>query len=317
MAVQSTWIKNSDGSAWTVGTSPNSCRIVYPAAATLADLQDTIENFITNHGWALYNSTFGTNAKGYRALNYDGTTYKYMVLDFNTSGYMMAKTYESFNTSGSSYTNLAYTSDYYTYGQRVDLTNGGDMYIACQNRYACFESSTSAGIGSSIGNAWSGVFETARDNPEDTGVYPCHFWASGQFYCSSVSNSGSVSYPKLVFGLTASNAQKHSSNISDFGMVGNNLTSSTTVDTMTQFYAKPNYWSTKEWVTDSKLFVTSISYDLASMGRVRWLKMVSSGGLMDEATIKVDTDGFLDAVGTDTTFICFTNSVGRPVYLPK
>jgi len=328
MAVQSTWIKNTDGSSWDVGTCPNSGRIVYPASAALADLMDTIEDFIGDHGWVLYNSTLGTNLRGYRALNADGTTYKYMGLDFNTSNTMFVKCWESFTTSGSSVTNAVAWNTISGLAQRVDLTNGGDMYIAVDTDYCVFQSVVAAGTGSSTGSAWAGVLEVSRDNAEDTGSVPCHFLANGSpFFDTQSSYYTPCGYPRTGLGKTGNNAATYTGFISDFGYSGM-VPGTNTYSPLTgtgnfslAFLSRDNNWSSKKWVSDMVSYTfttTSTSTTLLELrGRIRKAKLVTSGGLMDEASIKVDTDGYLDPAGTATTHISFTTSGSARLYLPK
>ena len=177
-------------------------RYDYAASATLANVVSDIGNILIGEtdkanlsagcvqatteiisdvasGWTLHDFQPGAwKATAYRApLADDAATFKYLVLDFNTSNFVMIKAYETWDEISHVGTNLCYNSDSTTYGQRIDLTSGGTMYIFASARFCMFVSQT-ATYSSSFGP--SGIFERTRDLPFDTVAagYPPWVWHS-------------------------------------------------------------------------------------------------------------------------------------------
>lgn len=86
-------------------------------------------------GWTVYDAAAGTNAQCLRALNLDGSTYKYLVVDLNTANKMYGKVYQSWDAGAHTGTNLSYNSDSATLSAlKIDATNGGVLYIGASAR---------------------------------------------------------------------------------------------------------------------------------------------------------------------------------------
>ena len=181
----------------------------YVAGATLANIMNDINLIITGEtninnlsascvkstteivaavaaGWVLHDALAGTNKKCYKApLADDATKFKYMVLDFNSSGYLKTTIYESWDATSHTGTNLCYYSDQYSYGQKIDTTTGGTMYVFASARFAVFASNTNQWSGS---YGPTGVVERTRDLPFDTVAagYPpfgfIHFYSTSNIY---------------------------------------------------------------------------------------------------------------------------------------
>jgi hypothetical protein len=152
--------------------------VTYPAAASLADLIDTVENVITGLGWTLYDAAAGANARAYRAVCVDGLRYKYIVLDYNTANYALMKVYESWNSATHTGTNLCIGSDGTSTAVKVDLAAGSSVSMTVTARYFIWQSPLG---GDALQKPWCGCFEISPFNENDTPAagYPIHCWTSG------------------------------------------------------------------------------------------------------------------------------------------
>ena len=204
----------------TTALGPNSTRLDYPASESLTNLITAVENFLATHGWSLWDAEAGTNARAYRALNKDGLSYKYVVLDWNTAGYLLLKVYESWNADSHAGTNLCYLSDNSAYAQRISPASGGSLCIFAQASYLIIQSNNSGTIGSSTGNAWSGCIEVSRDNPNDTpeaGYLP-YIWANGWRMMSK--GDYVISFPRLKNEYVGGNASRYNFVSTEMGFGG-------------------------------------------------------------------------------------------------
>lgn len=137
-------------------------------------------------GWTVYDSIAGTNAQCLRALNLDGSTYKYLVIDLNTANKMYGKVYQSWDSGAHTGTNLSYNSDSTSQGcQKIDTTGGGVLYIGASARYAVFNSYAGGiwGVNSAGVYAPTGIFERTRAAAWDTtgAGYPPYVYLTGYF----------------------------------------------------------------------------------------------------------------------------------------
>ncbi|MBF0096286.1 MAG: hypothetical protein HQM04_06525 [Magnetococcales bacterium] len=121
-------------------------------------------------GWTLHDVSAGMNAQALKAANAD-SGYKYVVIDTNTSGAIFTKIYYSWDEGVHSGSNLAYNSDVASYSQRLDLTNGGTLYLFASPRYLLLASSVAAGWGSPTNSGPSGCVERSRACLWDTPTF--------------------------------------------------------------------------------------------------------------------------------------------------
>ena len=154
----------------------NSAAIVIAPGSLLADVITAFEAFITSHGWSMHDNTL-TNKRVFVAPNIDGSTFKYMMLDFNTSGLIGVIAYETWNNSTHTGTNSV--TVYSTFTPVLDLTQKTEYYVFATARWCAFTAKqpNNASIGLSSGSRGIiGVFETARDHPSDTvgAGFPCY-----------------------------------------------------------------------------------------------------------------------------------------------
>ena len=121
-------------------------------------------------GWEVWDDATGvSNQTVFRALNADGSTYKYMMIDFSVANYLKTIVGESWDTGTNAWTNKANGSDNSAYSQRINTTNGGTLFIGATSVYVIIFSKSSAGVyGSSTGYAPCGIFERTRASGWDT-----------------------------------------------------------------------------------------------------------------------------------------------------
>ena len=130
--------------------------------------------------------------KHLRALNANGTSYKYVNLDVADPTHLLLRAAELFN--GFYTTNLCYNSDNPIYSQQLDLTNGGIVYIAATARYLylfSFKTATSTWGYSATGTGFTGLSELSRDDLWNTN-YPPY-----AFVCSNASGFGQCYLPRI------------------------------------------------------------------------------------------------------------------------
>lgn len=297
---------------------PNSARLDYPASESLVNLIAAVENYIALHGWTLWDAAAGANARAYRALNKDGLSYKYVVLDWNTAGYLFLKVYESFNSSTHSGSNLCYLSDNTGYAQRITLTTGGSLCIFAQSKYLISQSNNTGTIGSSTGNAWSGCIEVSRDNPADTPAagYPPVVWANGsQMMCQG---NYVISFPRMkneAVGAAASQYNFVSTEMAFGGYSYAPFWSGGNIYGYALYFWVPtgtNAFSGKGWAWT--LRVGSLLNPFPEKrGRLMGIILITRGqGVaapgVDSVDIKVNNEGFVDPNGTAANFWIISES---------
>ena len=128
----------------------------------------------TAPGWTVHDASAGTNKQVLKApVADDGAFYKYVMIDYNTAGYLQIHLYEDWNSTSHTGTNQA-TAIATTGQQRITVGTGATLAIYASARCIMMQSITAAGIGDSNANAWTGVFERSRLAPWDTtgNAYP-------------------------------------------------------------------------------------------------------------------------------------------------
>jgi hypothetical protein len=323
MAVQPTWIKNIDGSTWNITTCPKSCRLIYPAAATLADVMDTLESYITSttaygtRGWTYVSSSVAGTLRCYTAPNRldinSASSVKTIHLDCATAGYLLVKTYESSTSATPPVgTNLAYGSDLTTNAPRITLASGGSLYICCTSEYLMVH-----------GGLYNmGCYELERANATDDtvgyGVIPvCQVTQYGLLDIGFSTGNG-ISRPRTRSGATGASAGAGNIVVSTpFGssLLSNSIFSSN-IYPYTTAVAYPNNWTGKTLTSDIICSIAGANiYEY--VGRILGLKLVCTGYLMDEISIKIDSLGYVDPSGTATTHLIFKCSGAGRLALPK
>lgn len=154
-------------------------------------------------GWELWDAAPNATGKCVRALNADGSTYKYVLIDRHaTSGVIYFKTYESWNATTHVGTNLCSGSDNAAMTYRP--VDGGIIFISASAR-SLFAQTWS------IGTWDSGPFfvcEHTRDEPWDTVEHgsTCFGYGNYNIFSSSAgynSNSGyEFTKPRIKYPVT-------------------------------------------------------------------------------------------------------------------
>jgi hypothetical protein len=318
--------------------------IVYTAGETLASVKGAVETWITGHGWELVDAAAGTNAIAYRHLLPGGTPggsnlhYAWIVLDYNTTGYLILRLYEAWNTTldqyfvGAAHTGLNKatndrSSDDSSIGepalaQRIDLTSGGSLRVISRLNLWLY-STISAGSGSSTGNGATGVFFRTRDVSSDTvGVSApssvcansALFFAMGTTFgynhfslprswdgSVGVSPRCGVSCAVAALALPKIASQRPSSTWGSYGFA----------DSSASFFGA-NPASTLEMLSDVRVAVFAVK-GVASpyewLGRITNMAAVLSGSVGSTGSVKLDGSGIPSAGGTAVPMVQLPHSI--------
>ena len=143
--------------------------------------------------WSMHDASAGTKAICLKAVIDDPTKYAYVVLDVNSDGYIMQKTYEAWNAEAHTGTNMAYNSNSTAYSQRINTTSGGYLYISSY-LHMSIHSYQSSVWGNSGQSSPTFVFQRSRDGAADTiaNGYPPFFFAA------SLSASTRIWHPRML-----------------------------------------------------------------------------------------------------------------------
>ena len=284
--------------------SPNCSVISFSQGSTLVEVMSAINDEIVKvdgegnsvHGWTLHDSTAGTNAKCYRALNKDGQTYKYLVLDFGTTANKVRLiAYESWNetthtgTNAANFNNVAYDAD-------LLLTDRGNVYLYINPRWLalCIKQFSSTVIYSTVQSAIGGIFEIARDNPDDTvaaGYPPFCLLVTGAAADSTNTAHQTLLLPKSISG----NGNQPGELSTIFGKTIYN-----TNYRLIQFIPNvANAFSTKDWAITP--YVHGPNNEIK--GRIFGLKLYTRNKLyfMDKVSVTTDQDYMYDPTATPAT----------------
>jgi hypothetical protein len=298
----------------TIRTSvgPNTEVISYSQNLPLSDLITAIEGAILNsHGWELFDAEADVNARCYRALNKDNTTYKYVVLNYNTSGKLLMDVYESWNASTHVGTNKCNVLTGNVWNSvNLTLTDKGFMYVYASPRWLAFTNKeySSSVLGNSTITHVMGCFEIARDNPDDTVVagYPCFCILNTTALGDGYSNSAGALFPRTLAGTTAVQQQLEVSTI--FGKT--NCTSTVPLSSIIPNFV--NIWNNKDWAVT--MYAHGPNFDVR--GRIFGLKAFTLGKLsfMDKLKVTADSDFHFDPNGTLTDHFVLPGGVEQGTY---
>ena len=298
----------------TTSLGPNSGQIDYDAGETIDDIMTAIFDFIEAHGWELYDNAAGATAKCYRARNYDNPlgdveSWKYVVIDWS-GNIVKLRFYESWDNSAHTGTNLAYYSDQDAFGQPIDTSVGGTMYIFSNYRWLILLALIAGNYGSSTGNSFTGVFEVERANSTDTWDAPDPlvpaFWGSGyRLGGGDHWASGYFSLTRSKTGFTGLHAADNTILASLGVKLGRSLP-----DHVQTAPTSVNPWTGKNWVFN---LVAGHGYPPSGApveyrGRVFGLKLVQKGlgANLDTAIIECDSNYFWVEGGTETEHFVLT-----------
>ena len=279
----------------------NTWVVSYAMGATVSDVSTAVTAVLTGAEWTVHDAAAGTNAICYRASNIDASTYKYMVLDYNTSGWLFVKTYEAWNETTHAGTNVCPNGADTTkgYQQALNLTTDkGLIYCFANARYAAFiiRQYSSAVLGNTVTCGISGVFEFSRDNPDDTVVagYPVHcFLNTGIAGENAVNTNETISIPRTKSG--AAGVQQYGEISTVFGK-----TLYTTPWLLKDMIPNAvSLWSSKDWAIS--LYAQDGTPTTPSVrGRIQGLKAFTQTRLnfMDRIQVPCDASLNYDPTGT-------------------
>lgn len=282
--------------------SENASVISFAQGSTLAEVMSAVTDEITKvdggnsvHGWELHDTAAGTNAVCYKALNKDGDTYKYAVLDYGTGTTLNITGYESWNETSHTGTNPA---GYTLPAQFADikLTDRGNIYLFISPRWLalCAKQFSSPVILNTVSSGVIGIFETARDNPDDTVVagYPPFVMLN----TTVAADNTSTTLPTCLLPKTMSGNGNQPGELSTiFGKTTMNPSYRLTAFTPNV----ANVFSSKDWAITP--YVHGPGNEIK--GRIFGLKIYTKNKLhfMDKVAVKCDSDFMYDAEALDDT----------------
>ena len=272
----------------------NSFQFDYSTGTTVSEILIALEAEILNdHGWEMHDENAGTNQRCYKALNKDGVTYKYVVLDMSTANSIKLVVYENWNATAHTGTNKANNSDVGARAGNVTALQPGQIFLFVNPRWLAMTTRNPFnGVLNSDPSAQGifGCFEFTRDNSEDTaeiGV-PCHLWmnTSDMYY-----NNGCAWGTRFRAGAITTAAKIELSTI-----LGK------TRDAQFKFNdfmpTAKNPWNQKDWALT--LYVHEPAFVMR--GRIFGLKATTQNAylILDRIISKCDEDFMYDDEGTDT-----------------
>ncbi len=299
----------------------NTWVVSYAMGAAVSDISTALGAVLTGAGWTVHDATAGTNAICYKAANLDGSTFKYVVVDLNTTGWMLMKVYEDWNATTHTGTNVCPHSTDVTIGYQQALnltTDKGLIYCFVNSTYMAFiiRQYTTAVLGNTVTCGITGCFEFGRDNPDDTVVagYPIHcFVNTGILGENATASNETVSLPRTRAGNTG---------VAQYGEVSTvfGKTLYTTPYLLKDMIPSAvSLWSSKDWAIS--LYVQDgIPTAPSVRGRMHGLKVFTQTRLnfMDRIQVPCDANLNYDPTGILTDhFIVPGGKQGSGLYTAR
>ena len=299
------------------------------ATATAFTNNNSISNIQASSGWSLYDcfQVGYTITQAYRALNIDGTTYKYAILRWNLHLIEVNLSSCESWTVGSGATNEVWTYfDCSPIGFRLDVT---DMIINSNPRWLMLNSFLNGEPSN-----WAMVVESAREDITDTAAnaLPCWGWTSSVLQNLGVASpTGTTtkplnnndytlwSMPRVKNGATGINAAKGWA--ADYGVAQypNFWSIAGTSVTSFSYYLgnQANKFSANSWNTANRLVLPikpitdyNATY-ITNYGTLYGLKTLApSGNHMNKISIPVDSSGNYTPAGTSKPHFLLNNYYG-------
>lgn len=319
--------------------SDRSRRIAVTAGSSLADVIAAIETVLTTApgGWSVHDASAGTNAKCYKSLQKDGSSYTYMVLDWNTTistgvAGLIVRLYEDWNATTHAGTNNAEntkdrnntTISEYLQGQKlpygetdpwqldVHVLPGGAAFYA--SREVAQVSANAAYLGSPTYGGVTVVGECLRENPNTLppGV-PCAVWFnSGHMIANGVSWSyWDTSHCRNFLGAASS-----MSGLLLPGLMSPNIALSNGSYTNQQYrriagFGGRPYVSSVVPAFDTTNALTVNMSLYAELGAIRGVLCVGQGNAHNSVwEVSTDSDYIVAPGGTNRKFRCYVGSGG-------
>lgn len=271
---------------------------------------DTWITTASQPGWVLHDTVTSADGGGlitkvYKAINKDATSYKYLILRYETLKWrFMTSTCESWDTGTHAPTNEAFT-----FGDSMAvhlLPNSSDLVVFASPRYAIFQSFIR-----NMPDIWQGVIEMEREAPEDTAGagYPCWAWINGQTYAQCYQSAhGSSDY--YGTGTAAFSMPRTRNGATGIAAATNHVITSAILPNTGYNAPFADYLYTHSvtygWDTNKKLIHTPKNYHptvgspQANYGRHFGLKITPPvGEVMNKVAVPVDSDKFFSAGGSN------------------
>jgi hypothetical protein len=285
----------------TTALGPNSYQLDYTNGTTATELMAALEAaIIDGHGWEVHDASPGGTgtAKCFKALNKDGTTYKFVIVRINANS-LTTEVYENWNATTHVGTNMAYLSNDANSGSYFYTTQSGQLFLFVSPRWLGLLSrnvmtGTLGYLNTSFQGA-HGCFEISRDNAEDTAAagYPCAAFLNTAWFQHSPDATAGFGYlPR-----NRSNSVGSASGLDVSSIFAKAVGATNRITTLIPSVVNP--WNNKDWALTIYVHESTTK---TLRGRFYGLKLFTHNKylLMDRAVIKVDADFLYSAVGTDT-----------------
>ena len=282
--------------------SANASVISFAQSSTIAEVISAVNDEIVRqaegqsaHGWELYDAEAGLNVRVYRAKNKDDETYKYLHMDFTDGTALKLTAYENWNPMAHTGTNSAGYADA-AENATINLNDRGNVYLFISPRWLalCIKQFSSSVILTANTSGVVGIFETARDIPDDTaenGLPP--------FILMNTAIAGDSNLTTLATYLLVRTKQGSTNQPGELSTVFGKTTT-TPAYRLNQFTPNvPNAFSAKDWAITP--YVHGQMNEIR--GRIFGLKIFTLNKLffMDKVAVKCDQDFMYDAEADEDT----------------
>lgn len=232
-------------SVTTTSLGTNTKQITLASETSSANFITALDTAITGMGWSQADVS-NQYVRIYSAPNADGVTTKYAGIYIDPITLKLSTTsFESWNATTHVGTNEVWTFN--RAGQMGYALNLCDVIVMASSHWLVLQTFIR-----NQASVWSGVFELAREAPEDTttlGV-PCWGWMSSALIFSQpfIANSvtTSISMPRTYTGNTGVNAALNAQLVTPLGRYGNTNNLGTSPSTLTSMM-------TYSWDTSKKM----------------------------------------------------------------
>lgn len=290
---------------------PNSVKLTF-TTPTILELTTAVKDVMLQYGWEVYDTytaaANGTTGFVMRALNKDGSSYKYVAIRADTLSDFYIAVSESWDTSTHTALNSAsINSTTFTVPAITISTTTPVIYVFVNSHYIYLSGNvnrTNQGVG-------AGVFEFVRDTPADTNLsIPCCL-ATADGLINGATNSVmgcSGGVPRDRGGMTNVGGAVNSAFVSALGMISNLVGSGGKSRISLGSVNQGNTVIADSPIYYVRMYLRSSSPGLSDMGgRVFGLKMlpVGYGAFGDTVSVLCDSDGFSNENGVATDHFVF------------
>jgi hypothetical protein len=307
-------------------------QVAYEPGDSLADIIQGVEDFIVPRGWELWDAAAGPNARAYRypcLPDSEGQImYQPCVLDYNTAGYMILKSYEAWNPTTHVGTNLARNCHLTITAQRIDLTYGGEINIAVNQGLLLLMTRANSYWGCSGDQGPTWICELTRVHALDTVATGYPKWAWGTTYFLSDPTGGTSNGYASLWPISHPRNRGGTASIlfllTDYGAAGRVGGATYVTAAITHMPGFSSSLSGKPWVSNVRALVGGGLTITESLGTLLGLLVMSrtQGSHMgDEVSVTVTPDAgfagqkFVDHDGALETWWLVGGIIGGQVRL--